>query len=140
MGRWRKGGVVEVYLDGQLIEAITLPAAEWSLAALLIDAGIRSAGASWGRAFMTASDLARGLHQRSRRGNSDPANVPRFVWRLRKSIANRMSGRLENPKDWSKRLIEHHRSFGYRVSLPPENLHLETLCDRNLSGQDVIQN
>ena len=137
VGRWRKGGVVQILFEGQVMETLSLPPGEWNIVAMLIDAGIRSAGPNWGSAFMAATELARGLYQRSRRGNSDPVNIPRFVLRLRTSIAKgieRHSDLIANPREWSRWLIEGHRFLGYRISLPPENLYLEILPERNVSG------
>jgi hypothetical protein len=135
IGRWKQGGVLEVRFEGRLMVSIPLPAALWDIVAMMMDAGMRSGGWNWASAFMTAPELARGLYLRSRRGNSDPANIPRYVFRLRNSIAQRMDGRIADPKDWSKLLIEHHSCLGYRIGLPAENFGLEFLGETDDSGQ-----
>jgi hypothetical protein len=128
IGRWKNGGVVQVYFGGQLMVTFAIPAAEWTILAMLVAAAAMGRSTqSWANAFMTAADLARGLYERTRLGNSDPANITRFIFRLRSSIAKHMNGRIANPKDWSMRLIEHHRFLGYRIGLPPENLDLDML-------------
>lgn len=119
IGRWHQGGVLEVYFDGRLEKTFSLGKGSWCLLALLMDAAIRSAHSGWASAFMTTAELARGLYKHTRLGDSDPANVPRFVHRLRRTIAKHMDGLVDDPKQWSRRLIEHHPSLGYRISIPP---------------------
>jgi hypothetical protein len=139
VGRWQHGGAVEVRFDDELMATIDLPAAEWAVAAMLIEAGMRSADATWGSAFMTTGELARGLYRRSRRGNSDPANVGQVVYRLRTSTEKQMSGLVPHPKGWSRLLIQNRRYLGYRLGLPPENLHLEILGERNLQLEPTAE-
>jgi hypothetical protein len=136
IGRWKSGGVLEVGLDGRLAVTISLAAGEWDVAAMLIGVGMRTAAWDWAGAFMTAPELARGLYQRSRRGNSDPANIPRYVYRLRKSIAEKLNGQVEDPRQWTRGLIENHRFLGYRIGLPPENLDLRILRETGTSPGD----
>lgn len=135
VGRQGKGGWLKIAAANQPAPSLLrLGPAMFGLAALLILAGQKSVAQGWGAAFLSAETIAAELYRRTRIGNSDPANVPRAVYRLRSLINNSPAFAMDSdsaasPPEWGRLVVEHQASVGYRLSLRPENLHLEILGD-----------
>lgn len=138
-GRWRKGGVIEFYVDDRFVDLIDLPPAKWCLVGLLVHAA-RSASWSRARAFLSAAELSRELAKRTGRGNADPGNLVRTIHKLRSmlgasAVRKSLAKSALTPLEFGNELIEYHDYLGYRISLPAENLHLEVV-DEPTPGAD----
>lgn len=139
LGRWSHGGVLLIRVGQQPvpIDALKLPAALWSIMALLIKAAHRASIDGWPLAFSTSRELATKLKKNGGLGGGDPENVTRFIYRLRavlsksKARINHPSSRQLSPSAWSRQLLE-YQQFGYRLSLPAENLSLTIFNDDSL--------
>lgn len=135
VGRRGKGGWLKISVADQgETPLLRLGPAMFGLAALLILAGQKSAVNGWGAAFLSAETLAAELYRWTKIGNSDPANVPRAVYRLRRLIEKSpvletIANGVPASADWGGLVVEHQASMGYRISLRPDHLHLEELSD-----------
>lgn len=132
-GRWRKGGLLKIYYDGQFKTKIEFRGRPWIVLSLLMDAAIRSVGSDPDDAFRIKEDLADGLAKhlglssktRNRRKPRYPRRyVKNVVNLLRDVIEDGVTGWVDNPREWSRQLIEFHDTLGYRIGISPANLDL----------------
>lgn len=135
-GRWEKGGLLEIYRRQSPIEFLWLPLAKWAVLTVLALRAKGAQGENWRRAFMTVDELAAELGRRTRLQVSDRTRVIRNVFETRQVLHKAASRKLQTawdpgPYEWGKRVIE-YSVFGYRISLPPENLRVEIL------GQNLV--
>lgn len=126
-GRWSQGGVALI-AEGDRPVPVQLPPALFAVWVLLIQAGKRAeTEGNWAAGFLSVSDLCRLLQQHTRGTASpllpDPAHAIRYVFRLRQALAKALRRR----GDWAKRMIEYQPFLGYRLSTPPDKLHLNLL-------------
>lgn len=129
-GRMNGGGVLEIHFDGALLDVIDLPAAELALVALLIKSATNVS--HWVEAFRTSKELAK-LASRYDTGLASVAGrIPQVVHQFRRRIAKRI--RRGDPtaaampgEEFAKGLLQSHPTLGYRIGLPPENLHLQLI-------------
>lgn len=130
-GRWEKGGLLEIYRRQSPIEFLWLPLSKWAVLTVLALRAKSAQGANWRRAFMTVDELAAELGRRTRLQVSDRTRVIRNVFETRQTLHNATARKLQTewdpgPYEWGKRVIE-YSGFGYRLSLPPENVRVEIL-------------
>ncbi len=130
-GRWEKGGLLEIYHGQSPIEFLWLPLSKWSVLAVLALRAQSAPGESWRRAFMTVDELADELGHRTTLQVSDRTRVIRNVFETRQVLHNAAARKLQTvwdpgPYEWGKRVIE-YSCFGYRLSLPPDNVRVEIL-------------
>jgi len=136
-GRWSQGGVIEVTFGTKPIKSLDLPPNEWGILAILMETGIRSAGQHWLHGFISAKELAVELKHKVHRGSGLASDANGNVYRLRKRLKDAFfngisptNSQLDDGtygEPWYEQLIETHRAFGYRISLPPEQLALTSL-------------
>lgn len=129
-GRWRDGGILEITDPNGRVITVDVPAPEFSLVALLIQAGQRSTD-EWAYAFRTRQALLRDLKRHGVVVGGLHQPLSRTVFNLRQRFNKLVLLGMESVEGdrLGKAWIEHHRRLGYRVSLPPENLSLVFLED-----------
>ncbi len=130
-GRWSKGGLLEIYYDGQFVEHVKLARVGWALLTTLARQAKSSHEGSQLRAFMTADEILDDLRKRKVLQSADPERVVRLIFELRKKLDRAKARKFQKawhqgPRDWGKRVIETHQ-LGYRLSLDPKNIHIEML-------------
>jgi hypothetical protein len=114
-----------------------LPPAEFAALALLMLRAIaagkseRSASAGYLKKAELFSKLKHLLEI------DDPQTVARSIYRLRERLSHAARSVLNEAEahDWSRSLIEHSR-FGYRISIPSKQLHLDVLDAEKLPPLD----
>jgi hypothetical protein len=124
------GGVIEIHFEGTRIDVIDLPAAEFALVALLIKCARE--GRDWGDAFLTSKDLAKLAVTHDAGLTDDPERIPHVVHQFRRRIAKRFrrgytTTTVITGKEFANGMLQHHATLGYRLGLPPENLHLRLI-------------
>src|SRR5437016_1413672 len=60
-GRWETGGTVSLFLDNRYVDDVDLPAGEWAVLALLIEAAHHARTSSATKAYRHTTELARGV-------------------------------------------------------------------------------
>jgi hypothetical protein len=128
-GRSIGGGVVQVFQELQLVARLDVPAAEWTILAILAKASHRSAKEGWAHAFVDARTLARDLQRLAGLGDGDPTSLHRVIYRLRKLLSREVL--LDHCDDFGKKLIEKHPMLGYRLSAWPDQIELTVLGDED---------
>lgn len=128
-GRWAHGGLAEIYHDGYSAGGIKLPRVRWGVFAALAQQAIRAASPV--RAFMTASEILSVLRRHKVLQTRDPERVVRLIHELRNGLNKSRAGKFQTAWDgeqrnWGKRVIEKNQ-LGYRLSLPPDRIHLDFL-------------
>src|SRR6476646_346188 len=79
LGRWRKGGVLEWEFAGKALTAMPLPAAQFTVLGILVEAARKAK--HWGESFLDASTLANELENRAGLGGGDEQDLYRAVYR-----------------------------------------------------------
>jgi hypothetical protein len=128
-GRWSKGGAGEVLHDNEVIDPdLKLPKAQFFILAQLMQKA-KQAGGKRGAAGMHADELAMEMQRIIGLGGNDPHSVHTAVDKLRKRLTSKLVTAYVKAAGvtWNSDIIELHPNLGYRVSLPPENQHLELL-------------
>ncbi|MBC8876253.1 MAG: hypothetical protein H8E44_43050 [Planctomycetes bacterium] len=138
-GRWDRGGLLEIYYKKSLVELIWLPLTKWAVLTLLALSGKYAKSSGWLRAFMSVDEIQHELKKRTHLEVSDPNRVVRNVFETRKLLNGAAAGKLQHElapdaNKWGKCVIESRR-FGYRLSVPPENVRIEIL-----GGYDTDEN
>ena len=135
-GTYERGGILSILFRRRVVARIGLPPAEFSVAALLIEASHRSLSKGWAEAFRSRAQLAEDLEKRAKVGYGDPQYCAKHVNRLRKRLrteflkVRRRRLRLvtrafgENPE---KTLFETYAYLGYRWSVPRSAMRLRIL-------------
>src|SRR5436305_1120290 len=72
-GRWETGGTVSLFLDNRYVDDADLPAGEWAVLALLIEAAHHARTSSATKAYRHTTELARGVAQRADLGSEEPS-------------------------------------------------------------------
>jgi len=121
------GGDVQIFHRDAHVASVSLSRLQFALIAILIrkaqlaaDQGMPS------KAFVRAKDLADALFDYTGLGASDPNNLHKSILRLRDRLAKEAMELSEHSKgmQWMRDIIETHATFGYRLSLSPDKLHL----------------
>ncbi|HUG93598.1 MAG TPA: hypothetical protein VML55_22345 [Planctomycetaceae bacterium] len=132
-GSFSDGGV-GVVRDGDIEQNLHFGPAQFAVLAILVMAAQRTgsdpAGGSPGGpggpgAFLSVRRLKQEL-ARHADGIVDPEYVVRNVFRARETLASAGAEAGLDGHGWSRMFLE-STPLGYRVSLPPENLHLRLL-------------
>lgn len=128
-GRWLAGGAVQIFYHALLLDELIVPKSEWSVLALLIEAARLSETGHRAAAFLPAAKIAHELRRRAGLGAGEPENVHRVVMKLRRRLTRGAVQELAetNRLEWDRDVIEKHPTLGYRLSLPPNALHLVLL-------------
>ena len=128
-GRWTNGGLVEIYYDGYSAGGLRLPRVRWAVFATLAQQAAQAQ--SQPRAFMTAQEMLAVLRRRNVLQTRDPSRVVRLVYELRNDLDDAKARKFQKAwgneqGKWGKRAIETNQ-WGYRLSLQPENIHVDIL-------------
>jgi hypothetical protein len=126
-GRWQRGGIGFVR-DGTVKGDLRLPRLLFGVLAVLLvaakqDASRRKPWAS--RGFRTAAEIRSELKRLSGI-DVDVDSIAKLIFRLRAKFAELRRGTQEGG-DWAKQLIEFRDPLGYRIALPPSDLHLDII-------------
>jgi hypothetical protein len=128
-GRWLTGGAVQIFYHALLVDQLSVPKSEWSVLALLIEAARLSETGHRAAAFVPTAKLALELQRRAGLGGCDPENLHRVIMKLRRRLTRGAAQELAETEhlEWDRNVIEKHPTLGYRLSLPPDVLHLVLL-------------
>ena len=135
IGRWKTGGILEIYFESQLLDRVILPQAEWAVVALLVQAAERSKS-NWTAAYLNADELTHGLERKTDLQDLDNQKIFTYVYKVRQMLKHTDAAKLAVHKfgddvPWPKLLLEKHKRLGYRLSLPPENVRVRFLGNEN---------
>lgn len=139
-GRWTNGGLVEIYHDGYSAGGLRLPRVRWAVFATLAQQAAQAQSQT--HAFMTAEEMLAVLRRRNVLQTRDPNRVVRLVHELRNDLNEAKAKKFQKTwgneqRKWGKRAIETNQ-LGYRLSLQPENIHVEILkADPDVPPQQV---
>lgn len=128
-GRWSKGGLVEIFYDDHSVGFLRLPRVRWAVFTTLAQQAMQAQSPI--HAFMTADEILAVLRRGKVLLTSDPDRVVRLIYELRNDLDEAKARKFQKVWDgeqgkWGKRVIETHQ-LGYRLSIPPENIHVEIL-------------
>lgn len=128
-GSFRRGGTMQLDVDGRAVDFIPLPRTQWAALALLEQSVLKSSTIGW---FFTSDQLATALARQNVIELNDPQIAIRIMYRLRKSLNESSAADLfstsgtNSPQDsFATRLIRTWKVRGYRISLPASRVALE---------------
>jgi len=141
-GRFGQGGWITIS-NANSRTRVQLPPALFDVLAILMRAAKQvSSSEDWvPSGFLSAANLCRELKLHSRDTPNpllpDLEHVTKYIYRLRKVFAKAMNPRV-SAKNWARSMLEWVPFLGYRLSTPPQNLHLAILKDPKDKEGDAL--